>query len=68
MDEQADLFERDRVEFEIQREIGRRALWPINEDSEDAEQRMNDYFRKKYGTEALQRVLVRSGQLRSERA
>ena len=63
---QADLFENNGAEFEIQREIGRRALAPVNEDVEDAQQRMDDHFQKQYGREALQRVLSRSKQLRSQ--
>jgi hypothetical protein len=63
MDEQADLFEQNRTEFEIQREIGRRVVYRVDDEGgKDA-----DRFRKEYGEEALQRVLSRSRDLRGER-
>jgi hypothetical protein len=39
----ADLFERDRVEFEMQREIGRRAIMPVRDNTE-AVKLTDDYF------------------------
>lgn len=68
IDEQADLFERNRVEFEIQREIGSRVTSPLSDEAEDVQKSMDDNFRRKYGEEALQRVLSRSKQLRRKRA
>lgn len=61
---QADLFERDRVTFEIHREIGRRVIMPLKKDAADVEKMMDDYFRREYGTAAFERVLARVQEIR----
>jgi hypothetical protein len=57
MHEQADLFERNPVQFEIYREIGRRVSFPSKD--VDIERTMDDYFRTEYGEDALRRVQSR---------
>jgi hypothetical protein len=59
MDEHADLFERDRREFEIQREIGSRVNSPPCKETENTENEKDDYFRREYGSDALERVRSR---------
>jgi hypothetical protein len=63
LNDQADLFERDRVTFEIQREIGRRVIMPLKND-EEVGKMMDDYFRREYGTTAFERVLARVQEIR----
>lgn len=63
MGEQADLFERDRVEFEIQREVGRRVISPPRKETEDIEKQMDDYFCSEYGEDALLHVQSRVKEL-----
>lgn len=61
----ADLFEKDRVLFEIQREVGRRLIFPSRDD--EVEKLMDDYFRREYGEEARQRVRSRTKELRDNK-
>jgi hypothetical protein len=68
MNEVADLFERNRVAFEIQREVGRRVISPPRRDTEDIEKQMDEYFRGEYGADALQRVQSRANELRDKDA
>ena len=68
MDEHADLFERNRVAFEIQREVGRRVISPPRKETEDIEKQMDDYFRREYGADALHRVQARAKELRDKDA
>ncbi len=63
MDEQADLFECDPKEFNIQHEIGRRVMSPMRK--KDAEQFMQDFFRTRYGEAVSQRVQSRVKELRA---
>jgi len=63
LEEHAELFERDRVAFEIQREVGHRVLYGTG-----AERLMDKYFRETYGAAALRRVKLRTKQLRAEKA
>lgn len=63
---QADLHERDRVAFEVQREIGRRVIMSPREDAEDVQKMMDDYFRREYGEAAFERVLARVKQIRGD--
>ncbi|PYL74515.1 MAG: hypothetical protein DMF26_10700 [Verrucomicrobia bacterium] len=62
LDAEADLYERDRVTFELQREIGRRAVY--RSPDADVEKFMDDYVRKEYGDDALSRVRARAEELR----
>jgi hypothetical protein len=62
----ADLFETDRVLFEIQREVGRRVIFPSLDDN--TEKLMEDYFRREYGERAIERVRLRTGELRGKKA
>jgi UTP:GlnB (protein PII) uridylyltransferase len=62
LDEQANLFEQDRLAFEIQREIGRRVLF--NSKDSEIERLLSDYFLREYGKEALRRVEIRVMELR----
>ena len=64
--EVADLFEADRVLFEIQREVGRRLIFPSRDDK--VEKLMDDYFRREYGEEAFERVRSRTKELRDNKA
>jgi hypothetical protein len=64
IDEQADLFEGDRVLFESYREVGRRVVFPSRDI--EIEKMMDDYFASEYGIDALQRVKSRAGELRKQ--
>ena len=66
LDQQADLFERDRVEFEIQREVGRRFIAPAHNQTPDLDQVMDEFFEDQYGADALRRVRERLVALRSD--
>ncbi len=63
LDDQADLFEKDRVTFDIQREIGRRVIRPLLENEADVEDMIDDGFRRKYGSSAFKRVLDRAQEI-----
>lgn len=62
LNEAADLFEQDRAEFEIQREIGRRVVVPSQ--NEEIAKVFEKGFVREYGAEALARVVARAAQLR----
>jgi len=62
----AELFEQDRVSFEIQREIGRRISMPVQEEAIDIEALMDDYFLKQYGADALAHVQSRTVDLQKK--
>ncbi len=63
LDDQADLYEKDRATFEIQREIGR--ILMMESGSPPAEQELlNGYLGKNYGQGAVQRVLSRLREIR----
>lgn len=62
----AELYEQDRVTFEIKREVGRRIISPARGDTAAIEKLMDDYCRKQYGPDALHHVKVRTKQLRAE--
>lgn len=64
---QASLYERNRKEFEILREIGRRLIWSTSTDS-FGEGTMDEYFRKEWGEDAFRRVERRVEELRREEA
>jgi len=66
MQEEADLFEQDRLLFETYREVGRRVIFPSHD--EEIEKMMDDYFRNEYGLDALNRVRLRAKELRDQRA
>ena len=66
LDSCAELFEQDRVKFEIQREVGRRIISPARRDTATIEKLMDDYCRKHYGAAALRRVKARTRQLRNK--
>lgn len=68
MDEHADLFENDRVTFEIQREIGRRAFFPPRKETEALEKFLDDYFRKRFGAKVIQRIQMRAKEIQDNRA
>jgi hypothetical protein len=68
LDAQADLYEKDRVKFEIQREIGRRVLVPPGAETIQAEEQMDIYFREKFGDEAHERMLARVIEIRENLA
>jgi hypothetical protein len=59
----ADLFESDRVAFEVNREIGRRICMPATKELGDAAELMDGYFRDQYGDEAMERVLARVAEI-----
>lgn len=63
LNDAADLYERDLAEFEIQREIGRRAFLPSPDDSEDVEKMLQNGFLKKFGRPALERIVSRSREI-----
>ena len=64
MDEIADLFENDRIAFEIQREIGRRGFHTPRKETEAVEKLMDDYFRNRFGAKVLQRIQTRAKEIR----
>lgn len=64
LDEQADLFERDRMAFDLQREVGRRVAFPPAKDSEDSDTLMDDYIKVHYGAKLLRQVRSRVKELR----
>ena len=66
LDQQADLFERDRVEFEIQREVGRRFIAPAHKQTPDLDQVMDEFFEDQFGADALKRVHQRLVALRGD--
>lgn len=66
LDAQAELFERDRVEFEVQREVGRRFIAPAHKQTPDADQVMDEFFEDQYGPDALRRVHQRLVALRGD--
>lgn len=66
LDEQANLFEQDRLTFEMHREIGRRVIFHPREDAASIEKLLDDYFLKEYGADALRRVELRVNELRAK--
>ena len=66
LEEQADLFESDRVSFEVQREVGRRLSVPMPDEGDAMEHLTNRYIERKYGTETLHRIEIRVRQLRAK--
>jgi hypothetical protein len=78
--DQADLFERDRVAFEIQREIGLRVIMPVKtfaagirgiatvEMIAETEKMMDESFKRLYGTAAVRRTTLIPNPGRLERA
>jgi hypothetical protein len=64
--EQADLFEADRVTFEILREVGRRLTSANLGESETVEELTNRFIEKKHGANAVHRIETRVAQLRAK--
>jgi hypothetical protein len=67
LEDLADLFESDRVAFEINREIGRRICMPATKEFGDAAELMDGYFRDQYGDEAMAKVLARVAEIQRGR-
>jgi hypothetical protein len=66
LSEHADLFERDRTAFEIQREIGCRVVMPVKKNEPEGRKGMDDHFRRHYGEAAFQRALERVQEIQRE--
>jgi hypothetical protein len=64
----ADLFERDRTTFEIQREIGNRVVAPVARNEAEVRKMMDDQFRRQYGGAAFKHVLTRVKEIQREGA
>ena len=62
----ADLFEHDRTEFEIQREIGRRYMVKKAEEISLIDRITDDLFEMEYGEQALRRVRIRLKEIRGQ--
>lgn len=67
LDDTADLYEHDRVNFEIHCEIGRRIICSSNEDKASDKKRHDDYFQNKYGADALKQVQIRVAEIQEQR-
>lgn len=65
LNEQADLYEADSKEFEIQREIGRRILLSPKENELEMEELMDSNIRDNYGSDVLSRIRRRVEKLRA---
>lgn len=66
--ELADLYESDPREFEIQREIGRRILFPPKDEHCEIAELMDSNIRDNYGSDALARIQKRVAELRASNA
>lgn len=66
LDDIADLFEHDRTEFEIQREIGRRYMVKKAEEISLIDRITDDLFEMEYGEQALRRVRIRLKEIRGQ--
>jgi len=67
MPDLADLYEENRQEFEIQREIGRRLIFGSESGEVDMEEFMDQSIKKRFGDEALARVRHRVSDLQKRR-
>ena len=62
--ESADLFENDPREFEIQREIGRRALFSEKQEELSLSKFMDKHVIDEYGEQTLKRIQARANELK----
>ncbi len=61
--ELANLFDQDRTQFEIKREIGRRVF--TDEDGSDLVRKWDAFFAKEHGSDALAKVKIRVAEILS---
>jgi hypothetical protein len=59
----AELYESNRTEFEIQKEIGRRVVFVDKDVDEEIIKRMDEMIREKLGSDAFERILKRVKEL-----
>jgi len=67
LSEQADLYEQDRVQFDILREIGGRVLMGKAALKDEAQEMMDAYISRKYGEPVLDTIRKRTETLRRKR-